>query len=200
MNPIRAVVAALAASLAGLSAASDPDRYADTLAGPADGPQFRRDVLGQSCCALLVLAIWRLLGCTHELLRAAYVDGRAMGNVETIARAFGAWRKPNEDDGPGVGDAVRVVDERGDQHVFTVIAFGEAADGRWRLTSIDGGQGEHGAGVLQRTRTWHIDEHGALIDEVDAIPGDPRAPFARRRVEGYVDCTALGLVVEAAAA
>lgn len=161
-----------------------PDwRYQDLLM-PADlEPAANRLALaGQSSCALLARAAWRLLGCAHPILTRPYRVGRAVSDVVEIARDAGAWHDATDPGRPEVGDVV-LVGEDGHEHVYLVTAlYGLPGEG-WRVHSVDGGQGYRGAGILARTRTWP-----SWADRWwDVVDPEPLAPALTRPVRGWAE-------------
>ena len=159
----------------------DP-RYVDLLMPAGIEPPANRAALaGQSSCALLVRALLRACGCTHPFLLRPYRVGRAVSDVIQIARDAGAWHEPGDAERPAAGDAV-IVGAPGHEHAYVVTAVRSHAPG-WRVDSIDGGQGAHGAGIAARTRSWP-DWAREWVDVVDAGAG---APEMARPVRGWAD-------------
>lgn len=183
---LRSSIAAFAGSLAGLSYADPRTRaaYGELLMPETcEPPQARLDLRTQSSCGLLARALLRTFGCQHPILRAPYRIGAAIADVDQIARDAGAWHAPTDAYVPGVGDIVRLA---GPEHVLIVEGFGDEVDDGSIMyetggvvSSVDGGQGAHGAAIARCERTWAM-RGGALY-------------LGGRSVVGVVDCTAPGL-------
>jgi hypothetical protein len=193
-------VAAAARELAGLSAETTPDDYAELLAPTGiDSAQLRADVVRRttpppivSSCGLTVRGLLRRLGVVHPVLARPFVPTHGISDLITIANDAKALRHPLEDDGPGLGDWPIVgVDPH--LHVYTVTGFrlvGDPLDAAaWHLDSIDGGQLD-GSAILARSRSWSL-VGAELVDDVHAIQGEARAPAVRRPMWRYIDCLAV---------
>lgn len=184
LSPIRSRMVQLARSYDGLDAGEDPQRYL-ALVAPFESAQMRHDMLGMSGCALFLRGLLRQLGVEHEALDAPYHLQHALDDLMTIAQGAHAWRVPHGDpeDVPELGDFVIVGAGGPDVHAFTVVGRERQMSGRWRLTTIDGGQhGPTGAQhVLEVTRDWTI---------LPTVTWDHRiAPLPQtvRRVTGWGD-------------
>jgi hypothetical protein len=89
-----------------------------------------------STCALVARGWLRRLGVQHLVLDAAYRNGRAMMDLETIGRDLGAWITPAAGAMPRPWDVV-VLDSASGGHAYCV----ELVEGAL-LETIDGGQHE----------------------------------------------------------
>lgn len=162
-----------------------PDhRYIDLLM-PAEieSSATRQALAGQSSCALLARAVWRLAGCSHPILAAPYRIGRAVSDVVEIATDAGAWHEPGDGEMPGAGD-VLLVGDPGHEHVAILVSVEATVGlGGWTVRSVDGGQGAHGAGIAARTRTWP----GWSTRWLDVVDPTPWAPTMTRPVRGWAD-------------
>jgi len=118
-----------------------------------------------SNCMLESMAWMRAAGVVHPLLDAPYfsrasgewrVVGKAPAWVQQIGRDLGAWRDPRSTDAiPQAGDVLVIGGFGGyEVHGFVVVTYTQL-DGV--LTSIDGGQGDHGADIEWRTRKLGYD-------------------------------------------
>jgi hypothetical protein len=106
-----------------------------------------------SSCALLVRAVWRLLGVQHPILAAPYRSGHAVSDVETIARDLGAWHEPDDPTTPTPLAAVLVGDV-GHEHVYLARTLDPLHGAGMHVTSLDGGQGPNGCAIETRARLW----------------------------------------------
>ncbi len=183
LTSLRTRAVALAESYIGLDAGADPDAYL-SLVGPWESQQVRRGMLQMSGCALFCRGLLRQLGVDHDVLEQPYRVGRAVADVVQIAREADAWRVPSgtSDDMPGLGDCVLVGGGTPGEHVFVVVGTERVMPGRWRVTSVDGGQKtETGDQMIQRIeREWTV-LPGATWDHRSTPPPSVR------RVSGWVD-------------
>ena len=131
---------------------TDANRAAARLAAPVTLPS---GVVLKPCssCALLVRAVWRLLGCAHPSLAAPSRSGHAVSDVIEIAQAAGAWHELDDGATPGPFAAV-LVGEVGHEHFYLVRTLDPTHGDGMRVASTDGGQGPHSCAIEARTRTW----------------------------------------------
>ena len=146
----------------------------------------------KSTCAITVQAFFRECGVHHYITDTPYLpkrDGRAIIEIEVLARAFGAWvTKPSEMAAfPEPGDVMCV--DIGNPHVL--IVTGSSNDGNSYVCSIDGGQSdgdadgdgvksEFGAYVQRRMRRLDAPPTGPELVDVD--DGESLAIGKRRKL------------------
>jgi hypothetical protein len=128
--------------------------YVDLVA-PCEPDQMRRDMSKMWGCALLIRALFRLLGVVHPRLRAPYKSGAAPADLLAVARAVnwpthkvkGALLYPSKH--PGMDSAVLL--NRG--HILCIgqgslthylVLIGLTVEGT--VLSVDGGQ-DKGPGI-----------------------------------------------------
>jgi hypothetical protein len=155
---------------------------------PHDTPKFRRIYADHAwSCALRVLAAWRLLGVGHPLLAVPYETriGRAMSDVETVARAFGALvigpavagYEPEEGDAmiSGVGDAL---------HASCVVAV---VDG-FELHCVDGGQGvKYAMEIAPNIYELERGASSAIVRSIEPPTWSPAKPGPPKPIRSFVD-------------
>lgn len=129
---------------AGLSAFdADPSKYFAFITRPLDPASARAYYADKSLstCALTVLAVWRLAGCTDTECAAPYYPGRvgkAFSDVQTLAARYGAWT-PGKPAPLRAGDAWVIVDAHGsDGHTGLAVGDENLADGT--VATVEGGQ------------------------------------------------------------
>lgn len=150
-------------------------QYLDFVAPAAVDPEELRDEVGRAwSCALAVLGLWRSAGVEHPLLERAYVPGAAFEWVARIAHERDAWRYPDGQSMPGLGDAVDV-----GQHLVAAVV---EQRGQHVVETVEGGQLDaHGhKAILSFTRRLaHLPGHVLYLGS--------------SRVVRWVDCTRLGV-------
>lgn len=139
---------------------------------------------GMSSCALFALAVMRLAGLTHPLLKAPYVTriGRAVSDVVAVSKDLKAWRGHGKsillpEPEPGSLVVIGGAGGGGLEHVLVVVGRGRSI-----VDSIDGGQGPRSTAVKYRKR--RIENRNG---ELWLTTADGPTNSTGRRVMGFLD-------------
>jgi hypothetical protein len=141
-------IAAVALAHAECSALANTPKYNDLLMRPGEDSPAARDYYYRnpalSTCALTVLGVWRLAGCTELEVTAPYYPGRvgkAFSDVIALAYRFNAWCQglSNPPFGLRAGDAWVITDADGaDGHMGLCVE--DQATMYSPLVTVEGGQ------------------------------------------------------------
>lgn len=184
---VRAYVADVAESVAGLGYGHGRDLYLDLLASPNDSPMTKESEGHLWSCALTVRGIMRKLGVEHREIDRPYTftgphSCDAMTRLETIGVDFKALIEAGSPMLlPSCGDFVMV------KQGFHVLTFTTSPtrgdDGVTRVDTVEGGQKDAGGMCIQSFagKILHV-ERGQLF-----LSGSP--------IWKWIDCTRLGIVV-----
>lgn len=196
-SDVRALAAAFFKSHEGLRSSGKTEAEYEAFLFPHDTPKFRHAYADEAwSCALRMLAAWRELGVPHPLLAVPYKTriGKAVTDVETIARDFGALHllgKANVYE-PGPGDGM-ISGPESNLHVSCIVdVTGDA------LACVDGGQGRKNdiaiEGNLYRlTRGTSL----SSVRSIEPPTYSAAKPGPAKRVRSFVDLWAV--IVESGA-